>query len=56
MIDVVIVATSDGRGRSLDLSSSPTTKSMAKRIQEDWDSTTDGKEMFLYMFKEDHKK
>jgi len=38
----------DGRG--------PTTRSMAKRIQEDWDSTTDGDKMFLYMFKEDHKK
>jgi len=36
--------------------SSPTTRSMAKRIQEDWDSATDGREMFLYMFKEDHKK
>ena len=25
-------------------------------IQEDWDSTTDGREMFLYMLKEDRKK
>ena len=47
--------TPDGRGSSLGPSSSPTTRSMAKRIQEDWDSATDGREMFLYMFKEDHK-
>ena len=46
----------DGRGPSSGPSSSPTTRSMAKRIQEDWDSATDGRETFLYMFKEDHKK
>jgi len=46
----------DGRGPSLGPSSGPTTRSMAKRIQEDWDSATDGRETFLYMFKEDHKK
>jgi len=46
----------DGRGPSSGPSSSLTTRSMAKRIQKDWDSATDGKEMFLYMFKEDHKK
>jgi len=31
---------------------------MTKKIQEDWDSATDGIETFLYMFKdpsEDHK-
>ena len=46
----------DERGPSLEPSSSPTTRSMAKRIQEDWDFATDDREMFLYMFKEDHKK
>jgi len=46
----------DGRGLSLDPSSSPTTRSVAKMIQEDWDSATDDREIFLYMFKEDQKK
>jgi len=46
----------DGKGPSSGPSSSPTTGSMKKRIQEDWDSATDGREMFLYMFKDDHKK
>ena len=46
----------DGRGPSSGPSSNPTTKSMAKRIQEDWDSATDGRETFIYMFEEDHKK
>jgi len=46
----------DGRGPSLGPSSSPTTRSMEKRIQEDWDSATDDRETFLYMFKEDRKK
>jgi len=32
-------------------SSCPTTSSMARKIQEDWDSVTDGRETFLYMFK-----
>jgi len=39
-------------------SSGPTSRSMTKRIQEDWDSATNGKETFLYMFKDpskDHK-
>jgi len=44
----------DGRGSSSNSNSSPTTRSMVKRIQEDWDSATDGRETFLYMFKEDH--
>ena len=46
----------DGRGPSSGPSSGPTTRSMAKRIQEDWDSATDGRETFIYMFEEDHKK
>jgi len=46
----------DGRGPSSGISSGLTTRSMAKRIQEDWDSTTNGRETFLYMFKEGHKK
>jgi len=46
----------DGRGPSSGPSSSPTIRSMAKRIQEDRDSATDGRETFLYIFKEDHKK
>jgi len=29
----------------------PTTRVMAKRIQEDWNAATDGRETFLYMFK-----
>jgi len=45
-----------GRGPSLDPSSGSITRSMTKRIQEDWDSATDDRETFLYMFKEDHKK
>jgi len=50
-----LLRTCDGRGPSSGPSSSPTTRSMEKRIQEDWDSATDGRETFLYMFKEDHK-
>jgi len=46
----------DGRGPSSGPSSSLTTRSMAKRILEDWDSATDGRKTFLYMFKKDHKK
>jgi len=38
-----VVGDNDGRGPSLGPSSSPTTRSMAKRIQEDWDSATDGR-------------
>jgi len=29
----------------------PTTRVMAKRIQEDWNDAIDGRETFLYMFK-----
>jgi len=32
-------------------SSGPTTRSMTREIQDDWDSATDGRETFLYMFK-----
>ena len=31
--------------------SGPTTRAMARRIQEDWYTTIDGRETFLYMFK-----
>jgi len=37
----------DGRRPSSD----PTTRSMARKIQEDWDSATDGRDTLLYMFK-----
>jgi len=50
------LAKSDGRGPSSGPSSIPRTRSMEKRIREDCDSATDGREMFLYMFKEDHLK
>jgi len=45
----------DGRGSSTSPTtrrSGPTTRFMAKKIQEDWDPATDGRETFLYMFKE----
>jgi len=32
----------------------PTTRVMTKRIQEDWNAATDGRETFLYMFKCDN--
>ena len=48
----------DGRGPSTSPYASPpkgifgpTTRVMAKRIQEDWNAATDGRETFLYMFK-----
>jgi len=48
----------DGRGPSTSPHASPpksrfgpTTRAMAKRIQEDWNAATDGRETFLYMFK-----
>ena len=31
--------------------SGPTTRAMAKKIQKDWNTATDGRESFLYMFK-----
>jgi len=46
----------DGRGPSSVPSLGLTARSMAKRIQEDRDSATDGRETFLYMFKEGHNK
>jgi len=30
----------------------PTTRAMAKRLDEDWDTATDGRETYLYMFQE----
>jgi len=48
----------DGRGPRTSPSASPkkrrfgpTTRAMAKKNQEDWNTATDGKETFLYMFK-----
>jgi len=33
----------------------PTTRAMTKRLDEDWDKTTDGRETYLYMFQEAHQ-
>jgi len=48
----------DGRGPSTNSNTSPpkcrigpTTRAMDKKLQEDWNTTTDGRETFLYMFK-----
>jgi len=30
----------------------PTTRVMAKRLDEDWNTATDGRETYLYMFQE----
>jgi len=30
----------------------PTTRAMAKRLDKDWDTATDGRETYLYMFQE----
>ena len=30
----------------------PTTRSMTKRVDEDWNKATDGRETYLYMFQE----
>jgi len=30
----------------------PTTRAMTKRLDEDWDTATDGRETYLYMFEE----
>jgi len=32
----------------------PTTRSMTKRVNEEWDKATDGRKTFLYMFTEAH--
>jgi len=45
----------DGRGLSTSPTnrrSGPTTRVMAKKIQEDWDTTTNGRETSQYMFKD----
>jgi len=49
----------DGRGPSSSPKESqtlrhigPTTRAMAKRLDEDWDTATDGRETYLYMFQE----
>jgi len=48
----------DGRGLSTNSNASPpkckigpTTRAMAKKLQEDWDAATYDRETFLYMFK-----
>ena len=48
----------DGRGprtspnaRPTKRRSGPTTRAKAKKIQEDWNTATDDRETFLYMFK-----
>jgi len=33
----------------------PTTRSMTKRLNEDWEKATDGRETYLYMFQEAHQ-
>ena len=49
----------DGRGPSTTLKEvhpqrpvGPTTTTMTKRLDEDWDKATDGRETYLYMFQE----
>jgi len=49
--DELTATGADGRRPSSGPNSGPTTRSMARKIQEDWDSATDGRETFLYMFK-----
>jgi len=53
-----IFETVDGRGPRTSPSASPpksrfgpTTRAMTKKDQEDWNTTTDGRETFLYMLK-----
>ena len=53
------VMLSDGRGPSTNPKESqtsrhigPTTRVMTKRLDEDWNTTTDGRETYLYMFQE----
>jgi len=48
----------DGRGPNINSNASPPkcrirpiTREMAKKLQEDWNTVTDGRETFLYMFK-----
>jgi len=49
----------DGRGSSTNPKESqtsrhigPTTRAMAKRLEEDWNTATDGRETYLYMFQD----
>jgi len=49
----------DGRGLSTNPKESqtsrhigPTTRAMAKRLDEDWNTATDGRETYLYMFQD----
>jgi len=48
----------DGRGPNVTSNASPpkcrigpTTRAMAKKLKKDWDTATDDRETFLYMFK-----
>jgi len=49
----------DGRGPSTNPKESqtsrhigPTTRAMTKRLEEDWNTATDGRETYLYMFQD----
>jgi len=51
----------DGRGPSITTIESqppchigPITRAMARRLEEDWNTATDGRETYLYMFKDVH--
>jgi len=55
----LLVFLNDGRGSSTNPKESqtsrhiaPTTRAMAKRLDEDWNIATDGRETYLYMFQE----
>jgi len=59
IIDAILVFVFDGRGPSTSPSTSPTnrrsgsiTRAMTKKIQEDWNTATDGRETSQYMFKD----
>ena len=42
----------DGRGPSTTSKEGQTKRAMAKSLDEDWDTATDGRETYLYMFQE----
>ena len=59
VINSLYVLLHDGRGPSTTSKEGqtqrhigPTTRAMAKRLDEDWDTATDGRETYLYMFQE----
>ena len=58
----LIPALFNGRGPSTTLKEGqpqrplgPTTRAMTKRLDEDWNKATDGRETYLYMFQESPK-